>query len=544
MVYVESIEANVKGQFSYDLGPKTLVVGDNRSGKTRITEALSLALTGVARTPYLTKYDYEVIALKPLSAKKLFAQASLSDDGLARYELSGSTAGTAKKKHTVISGEGTPVPQPAAVVVSDLVQTLMRGDSKKLSHAILRTYGQPILAEILLADCPPQLREQCKNLFDRPDTDDAIDATKIIEVIESLDKTLYALRREAKGIETALNHLTDDPLTDDEITQLGLLNAALAGKDLQQRVKDQLLKQKSRLEAEIERIRGEIALLDDAPTAAINVQLLNNVHVVLGNLERLMREKGAERCACPVCLSPDVTLTQFEVTRERVHDGLNYYQDVRDLTHIERQLLQLQEELDRLERTPALGEFGDDPERIQGLIAALEQKRADTNRAVELRFRQQQCSANIEEYVAIQKILRSIIRRMLRSAVRPFCEAVNEVLPSGFKVDLILKAGRRDVCHLALDAPSAVPHLSGSLSGAEIALLTVAVAHALARVAWSYVRMLIIDDVWIDANIMRTLVEAVDRLFTVTDRVIDQVVVCAVKAEVPLPDDWKKIALS
>lgn len=107
--YIVSIESNVKGTpFKLDLGPKTLIIGPSRSGKTGITNAIELALTGSASDVRGREDVAEagmLMALAPGRQGTLFAEVTLSDGAKARWETSGAGKGSAKTpKHQVPPG--------------------------------------------------------------------------------------------------------------------------------------------------------------------------------------------------------------------------------------------------------------------------------------------------------------------------------------------------------------------------------------------------------------------------------------------------------
>src|SRR5687767_4463514 len=82
-MHVNRIVSNAKGGINVELGEKTIVIGPNGTGKSAITNALELALSGTASDIYgrgLMKLPADLIAnLAPTHAGELFSIASLSD---------------------------------------------------------------------------------------------------------------------------------------------------------------------------------------------------------------------------------------------------------------------------------------------------------------------------------------------------------------------------------------------------------------------------------------------------------------------------------
>lgn len=103
-MYVKRIESNVKSAdglvWSADLGPKTIIVGPNGRGKSRIVNAVELALTGRAsdlagRADVAREAD--LLALAPGRSADLYAHAILDTEETATFRVVHAGAGKAKK---------------------------------------------------------------------------------------------------------------------------------------------------------------------------------------------------------------------------------------------------------------------------------------------------------------------------------------------------------------------------------------------------------------------------------------------------------------
>ena len=92
MNHVEKIETNIKGhRAATELGQYTLLVGPNESGKSRIAEAIQLALSGSAwgllwRAKTI-KSGSQLDALRPGEEAGIFAEATFVDGGVARWSM-------------------------------------------------------------------------------------------------------------------------------------------------------------------------------------------------------------------------------------------------------------------------------------------------------------------------------------------------------------------------------------------------------------------------------------------------------------------------
>lgn len=92
MNHVEKVETNIKGhRAATELGQYTLLVGPNESGKSRIAEAIQLALSGSAwgllwRAKSIKSGTY-LDALRPQKEAGIFAEATFVDGAVARWSM-------------------------------------------------------------------------------------------------------------------------------------------------------------------------------------------------------------------------------------------------------------------------------------------------------------------------------------------------------------------------------------------------------------------------------------------------------------------------
>jgi hypothetical protein len=115
MIYVKRVISTIQGSVDLELGPKTLLLGANASGKSRARRAVELALTGSAsdisgREEVAKQID--LLALAPPDSN-LVARALLSDGTEARFELKRVTA---KKSTKFTSSAVDPVRPPSVDV--------------------------------------------------------------------------------------------------------------------------------------------------------------------------------------------------------------------------------------------------------------------------------------------------------------------------------------------------------------------------------------------------------------------------------------------
>jgi hypothetical protein len=117
---IRRVESNVKAGCQVDLGPKTLIVGPNRSGKSTIVNAIELATTGRAsdiagRTTLAL--DAELATLMPPGAESVFARAFYTRDDQLPDAVERQVSWSLEKGHKATRAA---VPAPAPEVVFPL----------------------------------------------------------------------------------------------------------------------------------------------------------------------------------------------------------------------------------------------------------------------------------------------------------------------------------------------------------------------------------------------------------------------------------------
>jgi len=99
-MHVARITGTVKGKVEANLGPKTIIVGPNGSGKTRIQNTLELALLGyatdvVGRAEMRKESDLITLA----AGDDLIAEATLSDGRVSSWSTKRTKTGAKKAEH-------------------------------------------------------------------------------------------------------------------------------------------------------------------------------------------------------------------------------------------------------------------------------------------------------------------------------------------------------------------------------------------------------------------------------------------------------------
>ncbi len=110
-MYIKHIKGNVKEGVDTPLGPRTLIVGDNGTGKSSIINAIELALGGFASDVNgrgIVKKPSDLITLKNTDktdkSKLLQATATLNDNGVCHWEVKKTPKGAGRPTHAIPKG--------------------------------------------------------------------------------------------------------------------------------------------------------------------------------------------------------------------------------------------------------------------------------------------------------------------------------------------------------------------------------------------------------------------------------------------------------
>jgi len=154
---IKRIESNVKTGCQVDIGPKTLIVGPNFSGKSTIVNAIELATTGrasdVAGRATLA-LDTELVTLMPPGAESVFARA---------FHATGQVAWALEKGHKATRG-ATPSPAPEYVFPLREVRDNLIASPAKARTWLLGFVAAEVEWATVLARIAPALHERVTRL--------------------------------------------------------------------------------------------------------------------------------------------------------------------------------------------------------------------------------------------------------------------------------------------------------------------------------------------------------------------------------------------
>lgn len=179
--YVTEVESNIQGGVKVKLGPKTLIIGPNRIGKSSIVRAIELACSGKAsdvagRTTLAL--DADLWTLAPADAEIASAEAHFSNDANATWAL-------ARGKKSKRSG------QSAIFPLRD-VRTAILG-SAETARKFFLSVATRITWETVLVEIPPQFHAKLTP-YKSPDG-----AAGLLAAIEGTKKRVREINAEVKA---------------------------------------------------------------------------------------------------------------------------------------------------------------------------------------------------------------------------------------------------------------------------------------------------------------------------------------------------------
>jgi energy-coupling factor transporter ATP-binding protein EcfA2 len=157
-MYVTKIRGTVKGKVEAELGPKTIIVGPNGSGKTRIQNTLELALLGyatdvVGRAEMRKESDLITLAY----GDDLIAEATLSDGRVSSWSTKRTATGAKKAEHVRSVNAYFPV-QDVRAALTGSVETAR----KWLLQRIASSVSRPDVTRYLTGDSPDRYEKKAK----------------------------------------------------------------------------------------------------------------------------------------------------------------------------------------------------------------------------------------------------------------------------------------------------------------------------------------------------------------------------------------------
>lgn len=214
MRYISRVVSTVKKSCDVTLGPKTLIVGPNGSGKTTIIQSLELATCG-----YATDLEGRDLVQQQAALSRLFppdvipsAECWLDDGTQFHWSM---------KPKAGVGAEGFHEPVHHAPVNVNWpwrdVQSILLGDTSRLARWLEEQVIGPSPIEQVLAQLPPEVRDEVALLSKKSKT------TDLMELANQAKSEARALRLNATKVEKTVDQMVQGvpaPLTEQEMAVL------------------------------------------------------------------------------------------------------------------------------------------------------------------------------------------------------------------------------------------------------------------------------------------------------------------------------------
>ena len=481
MSYVSSLVTNCKGEFSAKLEPCTLLVGPNASHKSGAIAAIELGLTGRCDLGALPS---NLLELAPTS-ESLHVALGLSDGQAIEFSIAGSTARASK---AIWNGAGI------GTVLSREVSDILRSDVKHLRADLLRAaVGDLDVGTLAAAYIPAAFQPLWNELAG------AIEST---DDLADLPKTIKSRIRELTVTEIIESV---DPVDLDTLSQL---RSELASVELRLRV--------LRLRAERDRLIG----------AGIGTGTANRIDSAkLLRLEKLIEAAQtvanwiarANDYGCPACGAntgdPDEAVTmrqhmsdRLDAARRQLISGLGIGAQER-LRAVNEQLSALGD----IGAAESIAELEGQAIHLASRLAELEQRQQRYVLWSDRQKQSREAQKRADALKAIGKAVDQMIVAVLDSSIGAFIAAASRVLTPD-RLALGLFDGGRQVCRLGIEQANGQVRSWRALSGAERARCVSAIASAWAARCEAQVRLVVVDDVWLDERSLASLCEGLARV--------------------------------
>jgi len=585
--YVQRLAANVKGKMDTELSPCTLLVGKTGAGKTAIVDSVALALQGEARTVGLGKKVSELFGLAPPDAEELYTTVTLSSGEVCQW----ATRGTPKTTEQRIAGGNGTLEHPAGVFVSDVANSLMLGDTKKLQQAMLAATGAEIALSKVLKATPETLHGRLRsvmvakegsNLANWPEPPKAEDGEKQKKVAETaphvitpsdVSKALTYIDAQKRAISKRLSVLgeaaeTDEviPLSEEELEQLRELEEL----DTKLRLESSDPEQLQRLAQEAERrvVAIEVQMRELSPMGTAGIEKLGQAYATLEMIrttQKFLLDKLNEAAAkhghdavsvftCPVCATQEVeakTLQErFTAVDQKFAELAKVYEDQQQRSQrwgeLKAEKEQLQKEAERLTAKATKAESRMPAEKEADIGQRLNELRDRNQRARQESANKAlvpELAQDIEDLKAIKEVIQKHLGDLVDAAAAVAEKRLNQFLPKNIRTRIVVKGTKKDSIRIEA-AISGRPHRDFRLlSGGQRSTLIAAVAAAMIPPEAPPVRILLVDEVAMDSTVLRSLMNATAKSIAKGDG-FGQALFCTTTWTGKAPKGWSMIQIT
>ena len=525
MTFVSRLKTNVKGALDVELGRKTLVVGPPASHKSGLVSALSLALTG--KVDELGSAPAELLALRPAGDDELYADLEFSSGEKSSWRIKGgSTARGKKPERSGLQGQ----------FLGRVVQEVLASEPKRRRESLLRIIAPSNLLAKARAEVPQAFQGEWDRLVAAASADSESEADTLVKVAELLRSEL----KEARA--TLKEELPFGPLKPSALAEADYL-ARIAALEKEEQAA-------IRSAAAVQRLA---ALDREVPAVQVEGTLdLKKLEAVMSATEKV-QARLAEKHDTGLCMTcgGEVDSTLIGKAREGLVAAKLWLTSEKAKASKAKTGRSVEElEAEKAECREAMCDGRPAAQIAVDLTVERGRLRHLTEQAITYQLyetalaKASKAARQVEALSGLAKTADRLVAQALDSGTVEFVKLGSDALPSGYKLGVELFDGSRSVCRIGLVRPgqSSLTPIQ-ALSGVERALCFSALTAAWARSVAGSVKLVTVDDVWMDSGSLRSLCDGISKVVG-TENGPTQAIVCAVTLYGdPPPEDWRVVQL-
>lgn len=508
--FIDWVKTNIKCGADAKLGPKTIIVGANGTGKSTIVDALQLALTGSVDAVAFkdsVKQEVALMALKNHESddeEPLLAEATCHlPDGSslgARWSASGSreSARTAEWKNSI------PASKRGSMILGSLRSTLATAGVDRLREMFIAAVEDSVKysnVEVLLSGEAKDFFETCGQ------------TTNHASAMELLSRSLEQADKEKRAASQAIKTL--------EASQSSHTGKIPSDKDVEAAT-ESLKKAEAGYETAVKVLgKAEVVRELKVPTK------VHPTTAALATVLDAVKEKfdGAEQMTCPLCMN-EVPASTIDDRHAKIHAMIESAEAKFESASKPIQKTDAEKKASE-ELSLAKAALGDARSKLSSLITLKDEYDAqDQNRAS-----LEKAKVDVDRFKRIHESLKAARDSLIQSGAVELEKKVQSFLPSSFKFRLVLNYGDRRVCLLGFERGNSIDI---ALSAGESCLLLIALASALAEEPEQCLHVAVPPDCSMSPATLISLMEA-----TVNAPV--QIIICTTTDPGKVPNGWTRI---
>ena len=544
--YVNKVESIIKGTVVCQPGRRTLIVGKNGIGKSRIVNSVEAAGTGkvsdVAGRALLAR-DADLFMLAPPEAERVWSVVKLSDGGEASWSIDKGH----KAKRT-----GPEIAFP----LRDAREAIL-GSPETARKWILRHGGEMDWNKDVVSLIPESLRKMLNSEWEVTAAEHGT-ASAIAGALEAARQRVRELNATVKAQRT-VTAPPQPPPTDAELQALESIISTWKSQEGRARLGSQVDSLRAqlaeaKLQAEthsnrLQGIEGELAAIPPVPS-----QALREAAVLV--CEAMARASMKECALCGGKTDPADIQRRADLGRSKINEALQatkrrsdlefaQREAVSDLAFVRREVVRLTELVDEATKLAGVGVVAlpeIDEETATVRLASLRAIQAGWNSARRAEELALQAERDAQEWDQLADALAKALGVLVEKARVGFESRVQKFLPNSdlFGVDLL--DGDREVLRIGLrrlHGDRMVLH--PALSGAEWARVTAALALATAPAEGPCV--IVPEERAFDPETLADVLAAFDQGLLAAGENSPQVIVTSPVPPARVPADWVTISL-